>query len=56
MMLGNLPIELREFAHNIKDHDYDSCGQYKIDENEARKLIKALEEVQTDLTSIISQE
>ena len=29
--------------HNIKDHDYDICGQYKVDKNEADKVIKQLE-------------
>lgn len=38
-----LPLELKEFLHNIKDHDYDICGQYKIDKNEADKVIKQLE-------------
>lgn len=38
-----LPIELKEFLHNIKDHDFDMCGQYKIDKNEADKVIKQLE-------------
>ena len=38
-----LPLELKEFLHNIKDHDYDVCGQYKVDKNEADKVIKQLE-------------
>lgn len=38
-----LPIELKEFLHNLKDHDFDMCGQYKVDENEADKVIKQLE-------------
>lgn len=29
--------------HNIKDHDYDICGQYKVDKSEADKVIKQLE-------------
>jgi hypothetical protein len=39
-----LPIELKELLHNLKVHDFDVCGQYKVDENEARKIIKALEQ------------
>lgn len=38
-----LPIELKEFLHNIKDHDFDMCGQYKVDENEANKIVKQLD-------------
>ena len=38
-----LPLELKEFMHNIKDHDYDICGQYKVDKSEADKVIKQLE-------------
>lgn len=38
-----LPLELKEFMHNIKNHDYDICGQYKVDKNEADKVIKQLE-------------
>ena len=38
-----LSLELKEFLHNIKDHDYDICGQYKVDKNEADKVIKQLE-------------
>ena len=38
-----LPLELKEFMHNIKDHDYDICGQYKVDKSEADKIIKQLE-------------
>lgn len=38
-----MDIRLKEFLHNIKDHDYDVCGQYKIDKNEADKVIRQLE-------------
>lgn len=38
-----LPIELKEFLHNLKDHDFDMCGQYKVDENEANKIVKQLD-------------
>ena len=38
-------IEFKEFLHNIKDHDFDICGQYKLDIGEARKLIQAFEEL-----------
>lgn len=39
-------IEFKEFLHNIKEHDYDVCGQYKVDQSEAKKLIQAFEEVE----------
>lgn len=36
-------IELKELLHNLKDRDWDVNPTYKIDENEAKKLINALE-------------
>lgn len=39
-----MDIRLKEFLHNLKDHDFDVCGQYKVDENEADKVIEALED------------
>ena len=42
-----MDIRLRELLHNLKDHDFDVCGQYKVDENEANKVIKAIEGIET---------
>ena len=39
------PIELKELLHNLRDRDWDVNPIYKIDENEGKKLIKALEEM-----------
>lgn len=39
-------IEFKEFLHNIKEHDYDVCGQYKVDQSEAKKLINAFEDLE----------
>ena len=42
-----MDIRLKELLHNLKDHDFDVCGQYKVDENEANKVIKAIEGIET---------
>ena len=39
-----MDIRLRELLHNLKDRDWDANPIYKIDENEAKKLIEAIEE------------
>lgn len=36
-------IELLELKHNLKDRDFDVNGLYKIDENEANKIVEAIE-------------
>lgn len=36
-------IELKELLHNLKDRDWEVNFTYKVDENEAKKLINALE-------------
>ena len=38
-----IPLELIKLLHNLKDRDFDVNGPLKIDENEARKLIEAIE-------------
>ena len=40
-----MPIELKELLHNLKDRDWSANPIYKIDENEGKKLIRALEEL-----------
>lgn len=40
-----MPIELKELLHNLKDRDWDVNPIYKIDENEAKKIISAIEKV-----------
>lgn len=44
--MNKIPLELREFLHNLKDRDWDVNPAYKIDENEANKLIKAIEKLE----------
>lgn len=39
-----MDIRLKELLHNLKDMDWDVNPTYKIDENEARKIIQALDE------------
>lgn len=39
-----MPLELKELLHNLKDRNWDVNPVYQIDENEARKIIKALEQ------------
>ena len=38
-------LALKELLHNLKDRDWDVNPTYKIDENEAKKIIEALEEI-----------
>lgn len=38
-----IPIALKEYKHNLKDHEYQLNGQYKTDENEAMKVVSAIE-------------
>lgn len=41
-----MPIELKELLHNLRDRDWNVNPVYKMDENEAEKIIKALEELE----------
>ncbi len=43
-----MPIELKELLHNLKDRDWNVNPIYRIDENEGKKLIKAIEELTND--------
>lgn len=43
-----MPIELRELLHNLKDRSWDVNPVYQIDENEGRKIIKALERLESE--------
>lgn len=36
-------LELIKLLHNLKDRDFDVNGPYKIDENEAQRIIEAIE-------------
>ncbi len=38
-------LALKELLHNLKDRDWDVNPTYKIDENEARKIIEGIEAV-----------
>lgn len=38
-----IPLELIKLMHNLKDRDFDVNGPYKVDENEAQRLIEAIE-------------
>jgi len=38
-----IPLELIKLLHNLKDRDFDVNGPYKIDENEAQRIIEAIE-------------
>lgn len=42
-------LALRELLHNLKDRDWDVNPIYKIDENEARKIIEGIEAVKSDV-------
>ena len=41
-----MPIELKELLHNLRDRDWNVNQVYRMDENEAEKIIKALEELE----------
>ena len=41
-----MDIRLKEVLCNLKNYDFDILGSYKIDNNEAQKLIDALEELE----------
>ena len=41
-------LALKELLHNLKDRDWDVNPIYKIDENEAKKIIEALEELKSE--------
>lgn len=41
-----MPVELKELLHNLKDRNWEIHPKYDIDENEARKYIKAIEELE----------
>jgi hypothetical protein len=38
-----MPLELKELLHNLKDRSWDVNPVYQIDENEAEKVIKQLD-------------
>lgn len=40
-----MPLELKEFLHNLKDRAWDVNPVYQIDENEAGKIIKQLDRI-----------
>lgn len=41
-------LALKELLHNLKDRDWDINPTYKIDENEARRIIEGIEAVEND--------
>jgi hypothetical protein len=41
-----MDIRLIEFYKNLKNWDFDISSSYKVDENEADKIIKAIEDMQ----------
>lgn len=43
-----MPLELKELLHNLKDRAWDVNPVYQIDENEAKKIIEALERLESD--------
>jgi hypothetical protein len=38
-------LALRELLHNLKDRDWDANPIYKIDENEAKRIIEGIETI-----------
>lgn len=38
-------IELTEIYVNLKNHDFDTCGNYKMDRKEAEKFVRVYKEI-----------
>lgn len=38
-------IELTEIYVNIKNHDFESCGNYRMDKKEAEKFVRVYKEI-----------
>ena len=38
-------IGLTEIYVNIKNHDFDTCGNYKMDKKEAEKFVRVYKEI-----------
>ena len=47
-----LPVELKEFIHNLKNHDYNASKYYRVYEDDAKKVIAALELIDDVTTNI----
>ena len=47
-----MSIELKEFLVNLKNWDFEICGSYKIDENEASKITYAIEQTELKMLSL----
>lgn len=41
--MDSLKLKAKEVLINLKNYDFDALGNYKMDEREARKLIRVLE-------------
>lgn len=48
------PIELKEVIVNLKNHDFDTLGHYRMDQKEAQKLMNALDDL-IDTVHIITE-
>jgi hypothetical protein len=38
-------IELTEIYVNLKNHDFDTCGNYKMDKKEAEKFVRVYKQI-----------
>jgi hypothetical protein len=38
-------IELTEIYVNLKNHDFDTCGNYKMDRKEAEKFVRVYKQI-----------
>jgi hypothetical protein len=38
-------IELTEIYVNLKNHNFDTCGNYKMDRKEAEKFVRVYKEI-----------
>jgi hypothetical protein len=49
-------LALRELLHNLKDRNWDVNPVYKMDENEARRIIEGIEEVENNRKWVLCSE
>lgn len=47
-----IPLELKEVICNLRNYDFDIHGSYKMDKKEAEKIIKAIEEMESNNRNI----
>lgn len=47
-----MPVELKELLHNLKYRDWEEHPIYDVDENQGKKIIKAIEDTNKEIDSL----